>query len=114
MTTANENSPGKPEGVITSPPATCSAFPVKVGVLKRFRVWAKRALCEMDNHVGQDFEFVSDRDDGDENRRCLGCGMMVIIVRRDKRKPYSVAKHETPNMKVCIDYVAYHRSLGLC
>jgi hypothetical protein len=25
MTTANENSPGKPEGVITSPPATCSA-----------------------------------------------------------------------------------------
>ena len=26
MTTANENSPGKPEGVITSPPATCSAL----------------------------------------------------------------------------------------
>ena len=25
MTTANENSSGKPEGVITSPPATCSA-----------------------------------------------------------------------------------------
>ena len=25
MTTANENSLGKPEGVITSPPATCSA-----------------------------------------------------------------------------------------
>ena len=25
MTTANENAPGKPEGVITSPPATCSA-----------------------------------------------------------------------------------------
>ena len=26
MTTANENSPGKPEGVITSPPATGSVF----------------------------------------------------------------------------------------
>ena len=25
MTTANENAPGKPEGVITSPPATCYA-----------------------------------------------------------------------------------------
>jgi hypothetical protein len=24
MTTINENAPGKPEGVITSPPATCS------------------------------------------------------------------------------------------
>jgi hypothetical protein len=30
MTTENENAPGKPEGVITSPPATCSAFQLRL------------------------------------------------------------------------------------
>jgi len=32
MTTANENSPGKPEGVITSPPATGSASSLALGI----------------------------------------------------------------------------------
>jgi hypothetical protein len=42
MTTANENSPGKPEGVITSPPATCSAHPWSLQFSNRQRIAAAK------------------------------------------------------------------------
>ena len=45
MTTKNENAPGKPEGVITSPPATCSAAAICEGCKEPFETWDRIYRC---------------------------------------------------------------------